>query len=176
MEITEFMINCEKGLRDSKDSIITDIIDKVIITGTGTDIIPGYMINLFLKNNKIPVEVSEGYADENKLTRKTLLIILSREGDDEVALSHYRLASRKDSIIMLFNSGGKLKSISNCMLLFALSMKEGSTLRILSIRASFPIIRKYWRCILLSSISRLYKFTEDAKSCCTEKLKKLPFD
>lgn len=111
MTYKEFIESCETGINTCKDIIIKEKINRVVISGVGIDAIPGYIINSFLKWNEIPIIVTEDYVNHDLLNHKTLVILISMNGDEEEVLSHYRIALRCESKVVVFNNKGKLKEL-----------------------------------------------------------------
>lgn len=105
----DFIKNCEEGIRACKDIIIKEKIERVIISGVGMDIIPGYFIKSYLHQKNIIV--TEDYANPDVMNYKTLVILISQNGEAEQVLSHYRIAMRNDCKIIAFNDRGKLLSM-----------------------------------------------------------------
>jgi len=108
MGVTEFVKSLEEGIKACQEIVIRDEIQKVIIAASGSDAIAGKIVESFLGSGDVPVVISEDYADIEELNYKTLVIVLSEDGESEEVLSYYRYGMRFDSKLIIFNSRGKL--------------------------------------------------------------------
>lgn len=105
----DFIRYCEEGMKVCKNVVIKENFNKVVISGVGMNAIPGYIIKSYLRNNRVPVIVTEDYCDSGNINFRTLVILISQSGNEEEVLSHYRMALRNESKVVAFCDSGKLK-------------------------------------------------------------------
>ncbi len=91
---------------------ITEIIDKIVVTGMGGSALAGDLLQTYLKDEKIPIHVNKDYFLPESINSRTLVFVISYSGNTEETVNAYRNALRKGCRIVVITSGGRLEMLA----------------------------------------------------------------
>jgi glucose/mannose-6-phosphate isomerase len=95
------------------ESIKSNEINNVIITGLGGSAIGGDLVRTYLKNKiGIPIVVNRDYILPEFVSEKTLVLVSSYSGNTEETISAYKDAIKKKAHVICITNGGEIKRIA----------------------------------------------------------------
>lgn len=86
--------------------------DSIAIIGMGGSGIPGRLLQDYLRNEKFPIYLVQGYELPEYITQKTLVFVISYSGNTDETIDVYRKVARKQITCVAISTGGKLEQIA----------------------------------------------------------------
>lgn len=106
--LEDFPKQCEEALKLSKDILIKEKIDSIVVCGMGGSAIGGDILKSYLSNTNFVVEVVRCYKIPEWVNEKTLVFAISYSGNTEETLSCFEEAIKKKAQLIAITSNGKL--------------------------------------------------------------------
>jgi len=119
---------------------ITEVIDKIVITGMGGSALAGDILQTYLKDEKIPIFVNKDYFLPDFINSRTLVFVISYSGNTEETITAYRNALRKGCKIVVITSGGKLEMLARKQGIDFVLVQKGLPPRLALGYLFFPIV------------------------------------
>ncbi|MBU0615107.1 MAG: bifunctional phosphoglucose/phosphomannose isomerase [Nanoarchaeota archaeon] len=107
--LERFPIMCREALGLNKGLTVSGEITSIVVTGMGGSSIAGGMLQLYLKESKLPIFISRGYTVPAFVDEYTLVFAISYSGNTEETLSAVQDAKNKKAKIIAITSGGELE-------------------------------------------------------------------
>jgi glucose/mannose-6-phosphate isomerase len=131
----------EKGCELGHDISVSKPVNSIFIAAVGGSAMPGYILNQYMKDSKIPISVIEDYNLPEFANRESLVFAISYTGSQEETISMYKDALKKGCQIITISAGGKLKEISSFNKTKHVNLPGGLLARLAYPYSFFPILK-----------------------------------
>ncbi len=119
---------------------ITEVIDKIVVTGVGGSALAGDILKTYLQDEKLPIYVNKDYFLPDFINSRTLVFVISYSGNTEETVTAYRNALRKGCKIVVITSGGKLEMLARKQNIDFVLVQKGLPPRLALGYLFFPIL------------------------------------
>jgi glucose/mannose-6-phosphate isomerase len=139
--------------------------NSVIIAGMGGSAISGLLLQSYLSDQQLRINVVQDYSLPLWADKQTLVIASSYSGNTEETLSTYKEARRKGCDVIAVTTGGKLEEYANVSKLIVVTLPPGYQPRAAVSFQFFSILRILERLRLVESKAKdVIRLKEELKS------------